>query len=97
MKRLAPTHEIELFERNAPDDTFGWGVVFSGRTVDALAHADAVDDFLRAAIHHRALRTREVGDARRELHLVGRYAEPLAEHPALEWCLVDAEVITRLL
>jgi NADPH-dependent glutamate synthase beta subunit-like oxidoreductase len=24
-------HEIDLFERNRPDDTFGWGVVFSTR------------------------------------------------------------------
>ncbi|MBA3239600.1 MAG: NAD(P)-binding protein, partial [Acidobacteria bacterium] len=30
MKKRDPSHNIVLFERNAPDDTFGWGVVFSG-------------------------------------------------------------------
>src|SRR3712207_2725168 len=33
-------HEIEVFERNAPDSTFGWGVVFSGRTMSNLREAD---------------------------------------------------------
>ncbi len=26
-----PAHDITVFERNKPDDTFGWGVVLSGR------------------------------------------------------------------
>ena len=29
MKLRDPTHQIEIFERNAPGVTFGWGVVFS--------------------------------------------------------------------
>ena len=29
MKQLAPAHAITVWERNAPDDTFGFGVVFS--------------------------------------------------------------------
>jgi 2-polyprenyl-6-methoxyphenol hydroxylase-like FAD-dependent oxidoreductase len=29
-----------VFERNAPDATFGWGIVFSGRTMANLAQAD---------------------------------------------------------
>ena len=33
MKRADPGHHIEVFERNAPDDTFGWGVVFSEATL----------------------------------------------------------------
>jgi anthraniloyl-CoA monooxygenase len=28
-KQLDPSHEITFWERNAPDDTFGFGVVFS--------------------------------------------------------------------
>ena len=28
-KALDPSHEITVWERNAPDDTFGFGVVFS--------------------------------------------------------------------
>ena len=40
-KRGGAAHEIEVFERNAPGDTFGWGVVFSGRTLSNLREADA--------------------------------------------------------
>ena len=34
--RLAPAHEVTVCERNAPDDTFGFGVVFSDETLDRL-------------------------------------------------------------
>jgi anthraniloyl-CoA monooxygenase len=34
-------HDITVYERNAPDDTFGWGVVFSEATLDNLEEADA--------------------------------------------------------
>lgn len=42
MKRRDPAHEITVYERNAPDSTFGWGVVFSGRTLSNLRRADEV-------------------------------------------------------
>jgi anthraniloyl-CoA monooxygenase len=42
MKLRDPAHEIDLFERNRPDDTFGWGVVFSDQTVDNLMANDPV-------------------------------------------------------
>jgi len=32
-KQLSPTHEITVWERNASDDTFGFGVVFSDETL----------------------------------------------------------------
>ncbi|HET9789331.1 MAG TPA: FAD-dependent monooxygenase, partial [Pyrinomonadaceae bacterium] len=35
-----PANEITVYERNGPDDTFGWGVVFSGRTLETLRQAD---------------------------------------------------------
>jgi len=41
MRRADPRHEITVHERNAPDDTFGWGVVFSEATLDNLEEADA--------------------------------------------------------
>jgi anthraniloyl-CoA monooxygenase len=41
MKKADPAHEITIYERNGPDDTFGWGVVFSGRTLRNLHTADA--------------------------------------------------------
>ena len=40
LKRADPAHEIEVVERNAPDATFGWGVVFSEETLSALRDAD---------------------------------------------------------
>ena len=39
-KQLDPTHEITVWERNAPDDTFGFGVVFSDETLGGIEHAD---------------------------------------------------------
>jgi anthraniloyl-CoA monooxygenase len=40
MKKSDPSHQITVYERNAADDTFGWGVVFSGRTLENLKEAD---------------------------------------------------------
>jgi anthraniloyl-CoA monooxygenase len=42
MKLRDPAHEIEVFERNAPGVTFGWGVVFSDLTVDNVTKNDPV-------------------------------------------------------
>src|SRR6516165_10864 len=41
MKRRDAAHDITVFERNRPDDTFGWGVVLSDETLDNLAANDA--------------------------------------------------------
>ncbi|GAA5163749.1 bifunctional salicylyl-CoA 5-hydroxylase/oxidoreductase [Pseudonocardia eucalypti] len=40
VKQLDPSHEITVWERNAPDDTFGFGVVFSDETLGGIEHAD---------------------------------------------------------
>jgi anthraniloyl-CoA monooxygenase len=40
MKLRDASHEIEVFERNAPGVTFGWGVVFSDLTVDNITKND---------------------------------------------------------
>ncbi|MEV0744146.1 bifunctional salicylyl-CoA 5-hydroxylase/oxidoreductase [Streptomyces sp. NPDC050273] len=40
LKRLGPEREITLWERNAPDDTFGFGVVLSDETLGGIEHAD---------------------------------------------------------
>ncbi|MFJ8493899.1 bifunctional salicylyl-CoA 5-hydroxylase/oxidoreductase [Streptomyces sp. NPDC094038] len=42
MKQLDPAHEITVWERNAPDDTFGFGVVFSDETLGGIENADTV-------------------------------------------------------
>jgi anthraniloyl-CoA monooxygenase len=40
MKLRNPAHVVEVFERNAPGVTFGWGVVFSDQTVENLIAND---------------------------------------------------------
>jgi anthraniloyl-CoA monooxygenase len=54
-KSANPNHDITVYERNGPDDTFGWGVVFSGQT---LAHLKAAD----AETHNRISTTFEKWD-----------------------------------
>ena len=41
LKKDQPEHEITVHERNAPQDTFGWGVVFSDQTLENFRAADA--------------------------------------------------------
>ncbi len=41
-KQLGPDHDITVWERNAADDTFGFGVVFSDETLGGIEHADPV-------------------------------------------------------
>ncbi len=41
VRQLDPRHEITVWERNAADDTFGFGVVFSDETLGGIEHADA--------------------------------------------------------
>jgi len=40
MKKLDPSNEITVLERNRPYDTFGWGVVFSDQTLSNFVRAD---------------------------------------------------------
>lgn len=40
LKRLDPAREVTVWERNAPDDTFGFGVVLSDETLGGIEHAD---------------------------------------------------------
>ena len=42
MKRADPRHQVTVIERNGPDDTFGFGVVFSDATLDNFLEADPV-------------------------------------------------------
>ena len=70
MKRRNPAHEITVFERNRPDDTFGWGVVLSDETLDNLAANDPVS----AACDPRALRL--LGRHRRHLHAARAPSRP---------------------
>ncbi len=40
MKQLDPSHDITVWERNAPEDTFGFGVVFSDQTLSGIVASD---------------------------------------------------------
>ncbi len=39
-KKRLPAAEIDVYEQNRPDDTFGWGVVFSDETLGTFGAAD---------------------------------------------------------
>ena len=42
LKLRDPAHQVDVIERNRPNDTFGWGVVLSDQTLDNLAANDPV-------------------------------------------------------
>ena len=53
LKKLEPASRIRVIERNRPDDTFGWGVVFSEETLAHFREADPeTHDAIRARFAH---------------------------------------------
>src|SRR5690606_3928151 len=50
MKKADARHRIRVIERNRPDDTFGFGVVFSDQTMSGIADAD--EDVFGAIADH---------------------------------------------
>jgi anthraniloyl-CoA monooxygenase len=40
MKKVDPSHDVRVFERDGADDTFGWGIVFSDQTFSYLRDSD---------------------------------------------------------
>jgi len=53
LKKRSASHQIMLFERHQPGDSFGFGVVFSDATMDNLANADpSTIDRLKESFHH---------------------------------------------
>jgi anthraniloyl-CoA monooxygenase len=63
-KQLNPAHEITVWERNAPDDTFGFGVVFSDETLGGIENADTE---FAAAMAERFARWTDI-----DIHYQGR-------------------------
>lgn len=63
LKKADPTHEIRVIERNKPNDTFGFGVVFSDATMENLRHADAesYDAITKSFYHWDAIDTHYQG------------------------------------
>jgi anthraniloyl-CoA monooxygenase len=53
MKRKHPAHSVTVVERNKPYDTFGWGVVFSDATMEAMRGWDPeTADEIQNAFNH---------------------------------------------
>src|SRR6201991_4144137 len=46
LKLRDAAHEVTVYERNRPDDTFGWGVVLSAETLENLTKNDPVSAVL---------------------------------------------------
>jgi anthraniloyl-CoA monooxygenase len=70
LKRADPGVDVRVSERNAPDATFGWGVVFSEETLGSLrdadpqTHLEITDTFARwdrVDIHYRGRELRSRG------------------------------------
>jgi anthraniloyl-CoA monooxygenase len=53
MKKADPRHDVRVIERNRPDDTFGFGVVFSDATMAGIetADAEAYGEIARHLVH----------------------------------------------
>jgi anthraniloyl-CoA monooxygenase len=53
LKKALPAVKVEVHERNRPDDTFGWGVVFSDQTLSGFREADPPShDAITQDFHH---------------------------------------------
>jgi anthraniloyl-CoA monooxygenase len=70
MRKIRPDCEVTVYERGAPTDAFGFGVVFSDETLTVFEHADPetysqiAERFTRWTdidIHHRGARTTSGG------------------------------------
>ena len=70
MRKIRPDCEVTLYERRAPADVFGFGVVFSDETLTVFEHADPetysqiAERFTRWSdidIHHRGAKTTSGG------------------------------------
>jgi anthraniloyl-CoA monooxygenase len=69
-KKALPNARVEVYERNRQDDTFGWGVVFSDKTMagfrdaDTASHDAIVDSFYHwddVDVHFKGQRIRSGG------------------------------------
>ena len=97
--KALPEARIEVVERNRPDDTFGWGVVFSDKTMAGFRDLDPEShDAITGSFHHwddidvhfRGTRTRSSGhgfcgiERRRLLNILQQRAADLGVHQSFE-------------
>ena len=86
IRRADPSVEVTVFERNRADDTFGFGVVFSDRTLAGIHEADPV---LREALTDaRPALGRDRGPAQGRAHPLRRQRDGRRRpaHPARAAC-----------
>src|SRR5437762_4375186 len=81
MKKAHPHHQVSVFERNAPDSTFGWGVVFSDQTLENFRVADSasyqqiIENFAHwddIDVYFKGVRITSGGHGRSEERRVGK-------------------------
>jgi len=97
--KALPGASVEVIERNRPDDTFGWGVVFSDKTMagfrdlDPESHDAIVDSFYHwddIDVHFRGTLTRSGGhgfcgiERKRLLNILQRRAAALGVRQTFE-------------
>lgn len=107
LKKAKPQTQIEVYERNRPDDTFGWGVVFSDKTmegfrsIDPESHDAIVADFRHwddIEVHFRGEAIRSGGHGfcgigrRRLLNILQQRAETLGIRQHFEFEVDDDSV-----
>ncbi|HEX6492899.1 MAG TPA: FAD-dependent monooxygenase [Candidatus Dormibacteraeota bacterium] len=82
VRRTDPSIEVTVFERNRPDDTFGFGVVFSDATLANLQDADPVlrDALAAHGVHWDRIEVRLKG---RRLHCAGNGMAAIARRTLL--------------
>ncbi|MEK7311859.1 MAG: TIGR03618 family F420-dependent PPOX class oxidoreductase [Chloroflexota bacterium] len=81
MKKRDPSHDITLVERDGPNDTFGWGVVFSETTLDNFGQQDreTYEEFVKACQMRDSVVVRHKGET---IHMGGN---PIAGVARLKW------------
>jgi len=107
LKKAKPQTQIEVYERNRPDDTFGWGVVFSDKTmegfrgIDPESHDAIVADFRHwddIDVHFRGETIRSGGHGfcgigrRRLLNILQQRAETLGIRQHFEFEVDDESI-----
>ena len=108
LRKVNPPHEVEVIERNPPDATFGWGVVFSEGTLGELrdadleTHVEVTDTFARwptVDVRYRGRLLRSRGHAfsaigrRRLLRILQRRALGLGAHLRFESEVTDVDAL----
>jgi len=111
LKKARPETDITVLERNRPDDTFGWGVVFSDQTLENFRAADpetfdrisasfAHWDDIDVHIHGRVITSSGHGFAgiarRKLLHILQERAAALGVTVRFQTEVADERDLTRL-